>query len=66
VSFSTQNSVATVARQLDVLSADEIRDFVNTNGSAAQIELLGTANTNWQDEVYQKAFTTDNNISIAA
>jgi iron complex outermembrane receptor protein len=65
LSFSTQNSVATVARQLDVLSADEIRDFVNANGSASQIAMLGSANTNWQDEIYQKAFTTDNNLSIA-
>lgn len=65
VSFSTQNSVATVARKLDVLSADEIRDYVNNNGSAVQIGMLGTANTNWQDEVYQKAFTSDNNLSIA-
>jgi len=65
VSVSTQNSIAKVARTVDVLSADEIRDFVNANGSADQIALLGTANTNWQDEVYQQAFTTDNNLSIA-
>ncbi len=26
--------------------------------------MVGTANTNWQYEVYQTAFTTDNNISL--
>jgi iron complex outermembrane receptor protein len=65
INFSTNNSVATLARKIDVLSANEIRDYVNANGTSSQIALLGTANTDWQDEIYREAFTTDNNISVS-
>jgi TonB-linked SusC/RagA family outer membrane protein len=65
INFSTNNSIGTVAKKVNVLSADQIRAYVNANGSAAQKALLGTANTDWQDEIYQNAFTTDNNLSIA-
>lgn len=65
INFSTQNSLATVAKKVDVLSADEMRAYVNEHGSAAQINMLGSANTDWQDEIYRTAVTTDNNLSIA-
>ncbi len=65
INFVTNNSIATVAKKVDVLSADQIREYVNANGNAAQRALLGTANTDWQDEIYQNAFTTDNNLSVA-
>ncbi len=63
--FSTQNAIATLPKQADVLSADEFRTYVNTNGTAAQKALLGTANTNWQDEIYDGAFSSDNNLSVS-
>jgi iron complex outermembrane receptor protein len=31
----------------------------------AQQALLGTANTDWQDEIFQTALTTNNNISVS-
>ncbi|TCD10693.1 TonB-dependent receptor [Pedobacter frigidisoli] len=65
INFSTNNSIATVIKKVDVLSADQVRAYVNANGSASQKALLGTASTDWQDEIYQRAFTTDNNLSIA-
>jgi len=65
INFSTNNSIGTVAKKVDVLSADQVRAYVNANGSTAQKALLGTASTDWQDEIYQTAFTTDNNLSIA-
>lgn len=65
INFSTNNSIATVAKKVDVFSADEVRAYVNANGTAAQRALLGTANTDWQDEIYQNAFSTDNTLSIA-
>jgi iron complex outermembrane receptor protein len=33
-------------------------------GSEAQQALLGTANTDWQDEIFQTAFN-NNNISVS-
>ncbi|MGB4775337.1 MAG: SusC/RagA family TonB-linked outer membrane protein, partial [Daejeonella sp.] len=65
LSFNTMNSYSTIAKNVSVLSADQIRAYVNANGTTAQKALLGTANTSWQDEIYQGAFSTDNNFSIA-
>lgn len=65
VNFNSQNSVATLAKTLDVLSPQEFRDYVINNGSAAQVERLGEANTDWQKEIFRSALTTDNNLSIA-
>ncbi len=65
IDFSSQNSVATVAKKVDVLTADEVRAYVNANGSADLKNLLGTANTDWQDEIFQNAVSTDNNLSIS-
>jgi TonB-linked SusC/RagA family outer membrane protein len=65
IDFSTVNSYATVAKKVDVLTGDQIRAYVNANGNATQKALLGTANTDWQDVIYNNAFTTDNNLSIA-
>lgn len=63
--FSTVNSLSTIASQVDVLSASQVRDYVAANGSTAQKDLLGSASTNWQDEIYQNAFSTDNNITLS-
>lgn len=65
INFSTNNSIATVIKKVDVLSADEVRAYVNANGTSSQKALLGSASTDWQDEIYQNAFTTDNNLSIS-
>jgi TonB-linked SusC/RagA family outer membrane protein len=65
INFSTVNSYATVAKKINVLSADEIRAYVNANGTDAQKALLGSASTDWQDVIYNNSFTTDNNLSIA-
>jgi iron complex outermembrane receptor protein len=65
INFSTQYSIATPYKRADVLSADQFRDFVNANGSATFRNLLGEANTDWQDQIYHNAGSTDNNISIA-
>ena len=65
VSFSSQVGVNTVANTVDVLSADQFRALVNGKGNAAQKAILGTANTNWQDEIFHTALTTNNNISAS-
>src|SRR3546814_7246451 len=62
---STVNSIATVANTVDVLSADQIRSFVNQQGTDAQKGLLGQENTDWQDLIYRSAFTSDNNFTFS-
>lgn len=64
VAFSTLFSVANKVKNVDVLTADEFTQAVNTYGTAAQKALLGTANTNWQDEIYRTALSSDNNLSL--
>jgi len=63
--FNSQTSVGQVANYVDVLNADEFKTYVNANGTADQKKLLGTANTDWQKEIYQSALTTDNNFSAS-
>ncbi|ALJ00950.1 SusC/RagA family TonB-linked outer membrane protein [Rufibacter tibetensis] len=65
VNFNSQYIVSNVTKKVDVLGAEEFRAYVNENGTAAQKALLGTANTNWQDEIYQTATGTDNNLSLS-
>ena len=65
ISFSTLNSLSTVAKTMDVLSVEEFTSMVKTTGNTAQQALLGTSNTDWQDQIYQNAFGTDNNISLS-
>ena len=63
--FSTQVSAGKVSKKIDVLSADEFRNYVKTFGTPAQAALMGTANTVWQDEIYHTAIGTDNNLSMS-
>ncbi|HWJ92496.1 MAG TPA: SusC/RagA family TonB-linked outer membrane protein [Flavisolibacter sp.] len=63
--FSTQNTLATLPKKADVLSPEEFRAYVNSHGTAKDIALLGNANTDWQDAIYDNAFTTDNNLSVS-
>jgi TonB-linked SusC/RagA family outer membrane protein len=64
VSYNGVFQVSQVTSNVDALSSNQFKDFVNTNGNAKQKALLGTANTNWQDEIYRTAFGTDNNIAL--
>lgn len=67
VNISSQNSISTIARKIDVLGANEFRELVANNpfSQSKFTEMLGEANTDWQDEIFRNAFTTDNNVSIS-
>ena len=65
IDFSSQFSMSSVSRKVDVFSAAEIRTIVNANGTNTFKSLLGTANTDWQDQIYQTAISNDNNVSIS-
>ncbi|RFM27063.1 SusC/RagA family TonB-linked outer membrane protein [Deminuibacter soli] len=70
-SFSTQVSAATLAKKMDVQSAAEFRSYVDSLGGGTfdnthtYKSLLGSANTDWQKEIYQTAISTDNNLSVS-
>lgn len=69
--FTTQVSAATLAKRMDVQSAAEFRRYVDSlgNGSFDNVHtyksLLGSASTDWQDEIFQTAISTDNNLSVS-
>lgn len=56
-----------IVQTADVLSADEYRSLVNgyfADGHPART-LLGSENTDWQDQIYQTGVMQDHNLSIA-
>lgn len=62
IDFSTSHSLAHASRRVDVLTGDEMRALVKGTAHEA---LAGTASTDWQDEIYQLAYGTDNNFSVS-
>ena len=65
VNFNTTTSLQTRAQMVDMLSRDDFVNVINQFGTDNQKSLLGTANTDWNDEVYRTAFGTDNNLSVS-
>lgn len=67
IDFSSSTRVTSIIKQAPVLSADEYRNLVSTltaNGTPPKTP-SGTANTNWQDEIYQVALASENNLSMS-
>ncbi|MXV38641.1 SusC/RagA family TonB-linked outer membrane protein [Flavobacteriaceae bacterium Ap0902] len=62
--LSSQISYSEVKDYIDVLSGDQLRDLIGQVGTDAQLASLGTANTDWQKEIYKNAFSIDNNLSV--
>ncbi|MCF6298045.1 MAG: TonB-dependent receptor [Flavobacteriaceae bacterium] len=65
VSFSSNFSVGQRFNKVDVLSTEEFRTAIQATGTPEGIALLGGADTNWQDEIFQIAFGTDNNLTVS-
>lgn len=64
VSYSTNNSLSILAKKLDVLTGDQVREIVSQYGSDLHKGQVGGANTDWQDVIYRPAFASDNNVTI--
>lgn len=67
VSYDGNVSVSTKVNSIDVMSADEFRDFVTTRFGATSgaAKLLGTANTDWQNEIFRTALGHDHNVTVS-
>ncbi len=50
---------------IDVLNGDQFRTLINEQGSADDIALLGTANTDWQNQIYQTGTRAIHNITLS-
>jgi TonB-dependent SusC/RagA subfamily outer membrane receptor len=67
INFTTQFSIGTLPKEAPVLSADQFRAYVKANDTTSNkkyTSLLGSANTDWQKEIYQTSYSTDNNLSV--
>lgn len=65
IAANIMSSVQTKTTTPDMLSRNEFIDVINAKGTDQQKALLGTANTNWNDEIYRTALSTDANLSIS-
>ena len=67
INYSGNVSVSTKKKTIEVMDGNEFRQFVTNmygEGSAA-VNTLGTANTDWQSEIYRAAVSTDHNVTVS-
>lgn len=70
VTYNGNVSASIIKKYTDVLDGDQLRslvkDLVDKNVlTADRYEMLGTANTDWQKEIYRTAISTDHNVTVA-
>jgi iron complex outermembrane receptor protein len=63
VDFNYQMGVYDLPNKIDVFSADEFRSIISEQ-RPNDVGLLGDANTDWQEEIYRVATSTDQNVSV--
>ncbi|MBK5720291.1 TonB-dependent receptor [Dysgonomonas sp. Marseille-P4677] len=65
INYSSNYTVSKLPSYYDVLSADEYRTAFQEKANIPEGFQLGTANTDWQKEIYRTAFSMDHNLSIS-
>ncbi|HBG86197.1 MAG TPA: SusC/RagA family protein, partial [Marinilabiliaceae bacterium] len=67
INYSANTSVSSAIRYTDVYSGDEMRQLAVSKRDlygVSNLDLLGSYNTNWQDEIFRTALTHDHNLSF--
>ncbi|MCI2228211.1 SusC/RagA family TonB-linked outer membrane protein [Polaribacter sp. MSW13] len=65
--YDFQMGFGEIRDRVNVFSGDEFRNLINSQpitGTTIDASLLGTANTNWQDEIFQKSVSTQHNLTV--
>ncbi|MFV8336355.1 SusC/RagA family TonB-linked outer membrane protein [Flavobacterium sp. RSP29] len=65
VNYNGNFQVSEIVDKVDALTSTQFRAFVNANGTPAQQALMGTADTDWQKEIFRTAIGTDHNIALS-
>ena len=65
ITYNGSFSVKQNYRTLDMMSGVEFRDYIN-DVFPEKAGLLGTADTDWQKEIYRLGISTDHNLSVNA
>ena len=63
-SYNGSVSFSKTQKRYDVLSGDEYRSYANQLWGDKLPSDLGTANTDWQDQIFRTAVSTDHHVSI--
>lgn len=61
--YNNAFSISEITRKVDVMSASQFSEVINGTGNENAIGLLGNADTDWQDLIYDAAMGVDNNLS---
>ncbi len=64
VSYNGYVSFSTTQKRYDVLSGNDFRAYATQLWGDNLPSELGTANTNWQDEIFRTSASMDHNVSI--
>ena len=69
VAYNGNITINTIRKKYDVLSGDEYRNFIADrfkydSRKDVVMSKLGTANTDWQDEIFRTTLSTDHNVSV--
>ncbi len=62
VEFNSYHSIDNVARRLDLLTADEMRQYASDHSLNMND---GGANTDWQDQIYRTGFSDSYNLAFS-
>lgn len=70
VNYNGSVNISQVQQTVDVMNATEYRNLITERTQAGFEEpgtdtLLGSANTDWQDEIYQSAFGQDHSLNFS-
>ena len=64
-SYEGNVSMSNLVNRMEVFTGDEMRAYATAIGLGSdKMRYLGTANTDWQDQVYRTAISTDHNFSV--
>jgi iron complex outermembrane receptor protein len=64
IDYSGKLNIYSSNKRIDVLDANQFRSLI-TEMHPDHVDMLGTANTNWQDEIYQNAIGTEHHVSFS-
>ena len=67
VNYSGSFSVSAKTGTVDMMDAATFSDYVRSLYAAdsPQVKALGTANTNWQDQIFRTSLSTDHSVSVS-
>jgi TonB-linked SusC/RagA family outer membrane protein len=66
LSYSTYGAMEKVSNQIEVLSGDELRSYLQANNRTLNpIDNNAGANTNWQKELTQTSYSHNHNLSMS-